>query len=337
MRESTHILFRQWQLLVNLPHHPYRISVSEMRAKLEAQQVLASVRTIQRDMEQLSGIFPITCDTEGKRNFWYWTDADKALEIPFMSAPTALAFHLARAFLEPQLPPGTVDTLSPYFRRATQVLECTDLANWPERVVILESGPPLSPPDLCKEVQRVVYEALLTETRFTARYLSREKGEVAQYEVSPLGLVIREGVFYLVATLWDYEDVRQLALHRMAEAAASETPVIRPEGFDLRAYVEADEPFAYPLSRNRLRLKALFDEGAAYHLGERRLSSDQTLKVQPDGRVLLSATMADTQALRWWLLGFGAGVEVLAPKTLRGEMAGVVADMGARYKVQAKK
>jgi predicted DNA-binding transcriptional regulator YafY len=35
--------------------------------------------------------------------------------------------------------------------------------------------------------------------------------------------------------------------------------------------------------------------------------------------VRLSATVADTAELRWWLLGFGEGVEVIGPKSLRNE------------------
>ena len=38
-----------------------------------------------------------------------------------------------------------------------------------------------------------------------------------------------------------------------------------------------------------------------------------------------------TQALRWWLLGFGAGVTVLEPAALRGEMAAIAQQMAASY------
>lgn len=44
----------------------------------------------------------------------------------------------------------------------------------------------------------------------------------------------------------------------------------------------------------------LSSEGAAFHLKERKLSEDQVLKETADGRVRLSATVADTAELRWW-------------------------------------
>ena len=61
-------------------------------------------------------------------------------------------------------------------------------------------------------------------------------------------------------------------------------------------------------------MEALFD--AAYHLRETKLSEDQVLEDQPDGRVLVKATVQDTGELRWWLRGFGEGVEALAPESL---------------------
>ena len=91
------------------------------------------------------------------------------------------------------------------------------------------------------------------------------------------------------------------------------------------------DDFAYPQSSKRIKLKALFDPGAAFHLTERRLSVDQKLKKKPDGSYLLTATVQDTEELRWWLLGFGNGVEVLGPKALRAEFKAMVTDMARMY------
>ena len=65
-----------------------------------------------------------------------------------------------------------------------------------------------------------------------------------------------------------------------------------------------------------IELEALFDTDAAFHLRETRLSTDQVLTDQPDGRVLVKARVRDTGELRWWLLGFGNAVEVLRPEGL---------------------
>lgn len=331
MRESVDTLSRQWMMLERLPRYPRRIRVREMLESLAAEGVDITPRTVQRDLERLSERFPISSETEGRANFWFWTDADRVLEIPTMGPATALAFHLARPHLEPQLPPGILEILAPYFSRATEVLHGTALERWPERVLTIGCGPALTPPEVRTEVQEVVYGALLDEHRFEVDYHSREQGDTRRYAVNPLGLVIREGVFYLVCTLWDYEDVRHLALHRMASAVLLEERTSHPPGFDLQAYVHKQFEFAYPLAPAPIRLRALFDPDAAFHLGERTLSKDQRLTERPDGWVLVEATVPDTQELRWWLLGFGDGVKVVGPEGLRGEMVAVATGMARAY------
>lgn len=74
------------------------------------------------------------------------------------------------------------------------------------------------------------------------------------------------------------------------------------------------------------------DEDTAFHLSERPLSKKQRLLRKADGHVLVEATVRDTQELRWWLLGFGEGVEVLAPAHLRKEFTERVAAMNRLYR-----
>jgi WYL domain len=56
------------------------------------------------------------------------------------------------------------------------------------------------------------------------------------------------------------------------------------------------------------------------HLRETPLSADQTITVQW------------TPQLEWWLLGFGAGVTVLAPAALRDKIAHTAHSMAALYR-----
>ena len=51
--------------------------------------------------------------------------------------------------------------------------------------------------------------------------------------------------------------------------------------------------------------------------------------VGAEGRV--SATLADSHALRGWLMGFGARVEVVGPPALRAHFAETAAAMARRY------
>lgn len=49
----------------------------------------------------------------------------------------------------------------------------------------------------------------------------------------PLGMVVRDTVTYLVCTMWEFTDVRQLALHRMQAVTLLDTACRRPDGFSM--------------------------------------------------------------------------------------------------------
>ena len=67
-------------------------------------------------------------------------------------------------------------------------------------------------------------------------------------------------------------------------------------------------------------------------LEERRLSDDQTIKpTGDDDGAIVTATVAESERLVWWLRSHGPGVEVLAPKGLRNRLAAEFAELSAAY------
>jgi len=174
-----------------------------------------------------------------------------------------------------------------------------------------------------------VYEALLMNKQLLVHYSPRGQEENKEYTINPLGLVLKDGLFYLICTLWDYSDFRLLVLHRILDCQIQDVPAIIPDGFNIDAYIASGE-LDFSVG-NQIQLKVLFEASAAVHLGERPLSSDQTIEKQDDGRVLISATVIDSSELRWWLLGFGQLVEVVEPHPLRDDVSKIAKEMSAHY------
>ncbi len=163
-------------------------------------------------------------------------------------------------------------------------------------------------------------KGLFKEKQFRGRYKPRD-GDMAEYEFHPLGLVFRDAVVYLVATVWDYQDPRHWALHRFLQCKLLIESRRQPEGFDLDDYVR-NGSFEYTEPQGtEIKLVALFTDGAALHLRETPLSGNQDIEKDRDGWVKVTATVKDSQQLRWWLLGFGEGVEVVAPSDMRDAFA----------------
>jgi predicted DNA-binding transcriptional regulator YafY len=234
--------------------------------------------------------------------------------------------------LKTLLPESTLDYLAPWFRTATAVLEANDhgVTRWPDKVRVLPRGLRLQSPPIDANVHATLYAALLQERQVTIRYLQRQATEPKEYLVHPLGVVTRDTVNYLVCTMRDFTDVRQLALHRMRSATMHEEACRRPAGFCLDAYI-AGGAFGYPESNDTIQLEARFTNGAAAHLFECPLADDQRIVPDGDSAVRISATVLDTKELRWWLLGFGDQVTVLGPPRLRDRMRDTVVGMAAGY------
>lgn len=335
MKEATETILRQWTMLQKIPRHPGSMGTRRLKDKLVAEGFQVDVRTIQRDLLKLSGIFPLTYGKEGKALRWCWAQDAEVMDIPGMEPTTALAFRLAEEHLAPLLPQATLKHLEPHFRRAKEILEPgrgNRLGLWPDKVCTIVRGPELLQPAIRSEVQDAVYKALLDDRQLEVAYRAKKAEGPKSYALHPLGLVFREGIAYLVCTVKDYKDIRHLALHRMEFAKVLDSSAHRPKGFDLRRYVRDEEFFAYPLRPTTIQLKVLFGKGASVHLSERPLSKDQRMTPRGDNRVLLQATVKDTLELRWWLRGFGDKVEVLAPKALREEFKGIVQRMAGMYK-----
>jgi len=331
MRKTADTLRRQWALLNVIPAYPRWRSTRDLHERMRDQAFDVNIRTIQRDLDWLSEPFPLISEARCKTLYWQWMKNSPGLEIPAMSRPTALVFQLANLYLQPLMPGNVLTLLEPYFHRASEALSNTRLSDWNSKVMHIEAGPRLTPPEIDPGVRDVVYGALLEGMRFEAEYTKRYETEPVTYKINPLGIVTKEGMTYLVCTLWDYTDIRQLAVHRIQAAELLEEEAGSIDGFSLEKYVHEESAFGFLDSTRPIRLKALFSEGAAFHLTERKLSEDQVLKETADGRVRLSATVADTAELRWWLLGFGEGVEVIGPKSLRNEFMEIVKSMARLY------
>ncbi len=330
----SNTLLRQWAMLRHVPRYPARINTRALMTRLEEQGFQVSQRTIQRDLKALAGLFPgLQSDENRDMAGWFWSRECEVNDFPAIDPPMAFTFKLAELFLGRMMPPAVIDQLHPYLACSERVLESVDnegYTGWAGKVRIVPRNQPLIPARIDPEVIPVVYGALLEGRQFRGRYRRRD-GDVAEYRFHPLGLVFRDSVIYLVATVWDYPDPRHYALHRFEACELLEQAAVAPDGFDLDSYVKSGV-FEYLGSGSRkIRISVLFARQVALHLQETPLSDDQKMTPKGDDLVQVTATVNDSQQLRWWLLAFGDQVEVLKPKRLREEFRNISAGLCRKY------
>ena len=206
------------------------------------------------------------------------------------------------------------------------------MADWADKIRVVPPALPLQAPKIRDGILEAVQDALLRELQIECRYRSAE-GKISTQRLHPLALVQRGPITYLVAAAFAYQNVNLYTLHRFQKVEITEDPVERPNDFDIDAYI-ASGGLQFGNGKT-LRLKARIDENLANVLTETPMSADMQIKAKGD-EYFLTATVADSWQLRWWLLSWGAAIEVVGPKGLREDMAGEIREMHRTYSLTVK-
>ncbi len=312
-------LYRQWHMLRLVPRYPLKISAQHLQQQLLAAGFEVTERTVQRDLQDLSSIFPLTVDDREKPFGWSWQKDAANFDLPGLTIPEALTLVLAEQHLKGMLPASIVDQLAHYFISAHQRLDSEPRPHrgrsWLDKVRTVPPAQPLLVPVIDQSVQYAVTDALLHEKQLSIRYKKKRDGALVDYRIHPLALIQRGSVAYLYVRVSDHEDTRTLAVHRIVAADVLDAPVRYPKEFNIDRTI--DQGIWGFGSGEKTDVVLIFRDGTGDHLLETPLSANQKVVVQPDGRLHVSACVANTPQLKWWLMGFGDSVEVVSPQHLR--------------------
>jgi predicted DNA-binding transcriptional regulator YafY len=315
-----------------LLHTRGRVSAQQLAAELEV-----SVRTVYRDVEALGAAGIPVYATRGRAGGFELLDgyrtkltgltAQEAETLFLAGLPDAAAdLGLGNVLAATQL--KLLAALPPELRaRAEHIRDRfhLDAPGW-ERAVD-------SPSSLA-----VVADAVWRQHRLAVRY-QRANRHYVDRVLEPLGLVLKAGVWYLVASVpGDHDDRRGPRTYRLSRVDAATTldeSFDRPEAFDLQQHWrEYQQDYEHRLFR-----------------------SSATIRLSADGRQLLfligsiaaragHAAMGPADAHGWatttipvesikhathQLLQLGADVEVLEPVELRAAIARTATEMALSY------
>lgn len=318
---NKNTLARQWEMLQILPSRPPGKTAREITQYLGDKGYDVTKRTVERDLQALSGSFPLCCNDRSPPFGWYFTPGTH-LDIPGFTISEALTLKLVEQYLTPLLPATMLSTLRGHFEQATRKLDAlTDnpAARWTEKIRSVSPAQPFVSPTLEHTVLETLQEALLADRQIEVGYKRLKADELAPLTLHPLGLLQRGPVMYLVATAFTYTDPRLYAVHRIRRAQVLEAPVQRPAGFDLDRYIQ--QGGANFGAGETIELQLRVHEDLAANLAEAPLAADMQV-LRGENGIRVTATLPDTWQLRWWLLSQAGRVEVLGPAALREDIRG---------------
>jgi predicted DNA-binding transcriptional regulator YafY len=295
-----------------------------------ARELEISVRTVHRDVDALSAAgIPIYAErgpqggirlVEGYRTRLTGMTGEEA-EALFLSGLPGPAAELGLGTVVAAARLKVLAALPPELRsRASRLVERfhLDATGW------YQAGEPVPHLSVLAEG---VWEARRVEIRY-------RRGDSAVLRVlEPLGLVLKAGVWYVVARADD--QLRTYRVSRVLEAHLLDESVTRPPDFDLPTWW-AESSAAYERETPRLEVVIRVDRDSLGPLsdvfGARAVRDAERLD---DGdaagrrRLRLSVEWPEEAASR--LLGLASTVEVLEPARLRDEIRGLARQAIERY------
>lgn len=323
-------LLRQWELLKLIPSHGNGITSAEMTLALNDRGFQIDKRQVERDLVQVAEAFPIDKNDDQKPFLWKWAPG-ASVNLPGLAVTDALSLHLVEETLKQLLPLSMLQGLEARFKQAEKQLAILGKENrkarWASKVRVVSPTQPLIPPSIDLKVLEVVQDMLLADLQVDVEYVNRA-GVKKQHRLNPLAMVSRGPMTYLIASAPEYEDVRLFAMHRIRHAVRTTLSVVPHADFDLDEYIQAGGlQFG---NGKTIRLVAWVGDDLAQVLTETPLSKDQTLVPEGD-MIKLTATVADSWQLAWWIMSYGDGIEVTSPVALRKSIAARLSDAAAQY------
>lgn len=312
-----------------------RLTAREMAEELEV-----SIRTIYRDMDALadSGV-PVYADRgpdggysllEGYRTQLTGLSAEEADALTLSGVPEAAAeLGLSRVLAAAQLK-VTAALPSELSDRAGRLTERfhLDAPGWFREA---DHVPTLT------GVADAVWNQRVVRVRYRRWVVDGREPDVER-ELDPLGLVLKAGVWYLVAAPHGGGDPRTYRIARMLELETLDVRFERPDGFDLWAYWNrrtgelTDEYRAEATIRLSPRGVELAPVALRPHTA-RAVTEGVEGSASPDddGWIRVAVPVESFAAARSELLALGAEVEVVSPAALREQMREAATELATLY------
>lgn len=314
------------ELLKRIPRRR-KVSAVELHAQLKDAGIDRDLRSIQRQLEVLCDHFDIECDKSARPYGYRWKELSAGLSLPGLTEQESLMLLLAKQHLEHLLPASVMRSMSGFFEQARRNLTTGAAgyskkrdAEWLKKVRVVSTTVPMLPPQIGPGVFEALSGALYNDHWLDISYRNAQ-GQIKQKKVMPLGLA-QQGQRLFVPCIFDgYEDVRNIAVHRITKAENTGQPFVRPKDFNLEAYDDEGQ-FGYGKGE-KIELRLRVNNYLKLLLEETPLSKDQRIVPASDGAPgwELTATVIHSMQLVWWLRSQGHAVKINAPAELRPQVS----------------
>lgn len=324
-------LQRQWELLQALDENQPGLTVGELSSRFDC-----SVRTIYRDLEVLSVLFPIYTERVDGKAYWRFVDDFRVRLGPTFNFTELVSLYLSRDLFKVLEETFFHDSLSSVMQKLKRILP-------KESIQYLEMLEGAYSSDLkgrkdygaLREIIGRLHEAVTTRHTVEMRYYSAYQDEETTRKVDPYRLWFFNGTFYVVGYCHMREAVRIFALDRIKMLRLQARTFAEPKGFDFEAFRRSG--FGVMQDGQAERVVVRFARPVARYVSERIWHPSQVIKNLKGGGLELSMEVSGLAEVKSWVLSFGSHAEVMEPESLREEVLAEHERALGRYGDMAKK
>ena len=321
---GTHPQLRRLMWALNRLRSGQTLKATDLAAEFEV-----NVRTAYRDIDFLRDEWRVPLEFDREKNTYYLTEEIIDLPAVTISEGELLGLFFAEKVVAQYRGTPFEADLSSAFRKIEDLLPGKVSVSPTTLDDYLSFDPgPLHAPDAA--VFRDLLSALRLRRALLVRYRSLSSNRTRQRRLHPYHVFNHRGDWYVAA--WDEprKAVRIFALHRIRRATLTTERYEIPKGFSFLSYMA--DAFAIQKGEKPVGVAIRFAARQARWIRERRWHPTARLQEQLDGGVVLHLRIAETSEIRRWVLQFGHEAEVLAPESLRKEVAKDLAAALAAYR-----
>ncbi len=320
---------RQWTVIQALLTARTGKTVGELHQMLE---LSCDKRSVYRDIQDLEAAgFPLCCETINGAQYWSVMEhARNPLAVPF-KVEELIALYLSRDRVSDLKGTSIYKELNSLFTKIKAGIHESfyDYLEQSGPVPMLSFKHSYGQLDANAQVVVNQLEGAIQSKRFVdmAYYTMSRKAET-QRRVAPYTLWLSEGEIYMIGYCELRLEVRIFNVKRIHQLIVLPETYTIPDDFNLDEFMEASFGIYQGVET---QVKIRFDSEVANLIKERVWHPSQRITEFEDGSIHYELTVAGTEEIRRWVMGWGDHATVLAPVGLRHEICQMAQKMARDY------
>lgn len=276
-----------------------------------------SYKSIMRDIDYLKHQCDAPIEYDAKRHGFFYTEDTWQLPAISISESDLFAICIARKALHQHRNTPIYGKLSSIFDKIENSLpdRVTVSPSWvDDRVSIFDDHRT----DIDPQIWDRVAKALHHNKRLLVKYLKPGAEQADTREIDPYHVVNFQGEWYLVGFCHLRQEIRTFAISRIEETCESKEGFSISEDFNFTEF--SGSHFGIFRSDEEQEVIISFAKEHAPYVREREWHPQQSIHNEKDGSLVLSFPTNHLFEVKRWIMSWGSGVKVIAPKELQDDI-----------------